>query len=409
MRSPLLVISFILFYSLMYGQNIFENQKDAQRITPSELGIPASPIFDLMGVTPSQVVRTTDIKDFKVDWSLKSWTLSPNLSLQSQPVWELFYNRRPISKYQKASKIKRLLTTLDISAGSVQNEELNRRIGFAAKMGLYRQKDPLLQPGIYDDVEESIVAKKKELDSLLVIAKANLAKNKNILDKPALMTVVQNLEFELGTLGKQRQDAINERSLIVVNEFWNASFIDIGAGKINTFFSDAFGNLDSLRLDRNTATGLWLTGGVGVGKYSLVSFLLRGHKYSENVDFKLENIKTGALLDTNTVAGNTLLTLGINYRYGNPFFTFFTEFIYERKGTTTPFEAVEKSFKPTPQFVILEQSVDWNIVHPFTINFGGDWRMNKNVILNFGIRAIYNKSFKLNTFLPVVGISCIMR
>src|SRR5688572_28523135 len=131
--------AFFLSVSFMiYAQE----EQSAGRVTPKELTIPPSPVFDLMGVTSSQINRTSDIKDFKVDWSFKSWRLNPNLAIQSQPVWELLYNRKDLNKYQSASRFMRRLASLDISVGTVQDENSDRRIGFAAKMNLFRQKDP---------------------------------------------------------------------------------------------------------------------------------------------------------------------------------------------------------------------------------------------------------------------------
>ena len=124
---PTIVFSFLAL-SLTFSA-IAQDDVSAGRISPKELSIPSSPVFDLMGVTSSQVTRTSDIKDFKVDWSFKSWKLNPNLAIQSQPVWELFYNRKDLSKYQEASRFMRRLSSLDISIGSVQNEDNDRRIG----------------------------------------------------------------------------------------------------------------------------------------------------------------------------------------------------------------------------------------------------------------------------------------
>src|SRR5207248_7754004 len=76
------------------------NDDITSRISPKELSIPAAPVFDLMGVTPSQITRASDIKDFKVDWSFKSWRLSPNLAIQAQPFWELIYNRKDLTRYR---------------------------------------------------------------------------------------------------------------------------------------------------------------------------------------------------------------------------------------------------------------------------------------------------------------------
>ena len=79
-----------------------QNEQPAGRVSPKELAISPSPIFDLMGATPTQVTRMADVKDFKVDWSMK-YGVNPNLAIQSQPFWEFLYNRKDLSKYQNAS------------------------------------------------------------------------------------------------------------------------------------------------------------------------------------------------------------------------------------------------------------------------------------------------------------------
>src|SRR5689334_7488751 len=89
----------LIFYSLF----IKAQDNAAGRVSPKELGIPPSPVFDLMGVTPSQINHMSDIKDIKVDWSFKSWKLNPNLAIQAQPIWEMFYNRKNLNRYQEAS------------------------------------------------------------------------------------------------------------------------------------------------------------------------------------------------------------------------------------------------------------------------------------------------------------------
>ena len=58
-----------------------------------EFSIPTSAAFDLLGVTPAQVTKPGNIRDFKVDWSFQSWRLKPNIAIQAQPIWELLYNR----------------------------------------------------------------------------------------------------------------------------------------------------------------------------------------------------------------------------------------------------------------------------------------------------------------------------
>jgi len=112
----------ILFLFVLISTTSFsQNENAAGRVSPKELAISPSPIFDLMGATPSQVTRLGDIKDFKVDWSLK-YGVNPNLAIQSQPFWEFFYNRSDLSKYQKASGFMRKLASVDLSLGSIQDE-----------------------------------------------------------------------------------------------------------------------------------------------------------------------------------------------------------------------------------------------------------------------------------------------
>jgi len=65
-----------------------QDETKAGRVSPKELTIPPSPVFDLMGVTSSQINQTSDIKDFKVDWPFKSWKLNPDLGIQSQQFFE---------------------------------------------------------------------------------------------------------------------------------------------------------------------------------------------------------------------------------------------------------------------------------------------------------------------------------
>ena len=378
------------------------------RLTPTELSIPASPIFDMMGVTPSQVTRTSDIKDFKVDWSFKSWSLSPNISLETQPVWEMMYNRTDIKKYQRASAFMRKLASVNVSAGTVLDENSDRRIGLAVKVNVYKEKDPLLERGYYEDIEKSITEEKKVLENELKKAKKELDTTKNILLKPGIRQNIQSIEMEVLSMNSKRTNLINERAVVLNSEFWNSSWIDVGVGTIKSYITDASGDLNALRLNRSTAKGLWVNFGKGIGKSLLVSALARIHLYDERVNFTLED-ENFEPHDTTTVGSNSLYTLGLNLRYGNPYFSFFAECIYDKRAIKTPLEAIQEVFITPDNFQIIPSSVDWTIVHPYRVNFGGDWRMSRNVLLNFSMQTIFDKTGKLRTFLPVVSIACLMR
>lgn len=381
----------------------------AGRLTPAEFSIPASPVFDLMGVTPSQVNRTSDIKDFKVDWSFKSWRLNPNLAIQSQPFWELLYNRKDLSKYQAASGFMRRLASIDVSLGTVQNEENDRRIGFATKLNLIRRKDPLLEKGIYEDIGVKYADEKKALEEQLRQLQQKLDTLQSVLEKPAVRAEIRAAEEQLFSLNSRRNAEINERAKIVVAENWNAASLDLAAGRVYTYKTDSAGSLGKLRLNRNTGFGIWLNGGFPIGKRWMFSGLLRTTWYEEELNFLLRNTVTLDEIETAAVARNKIYTAGFNLRYGGPLYSFFVELLYEQKAVKTPVQALNAVFDAPAQTEIVSSSVKWTVVHPNALSIGGDWRISRNVIINYGMRWILDKNGKSQAFIPVAGIACMMR
>ena len=389
--------------------SLAQTDANAGRISPKELTIPASPVFDLMGVTPSQINRTSDIKDFKVDWSFKSWKLDPNLAIQSQPVWEILYNRKDLGKYQAASRFMRRLASLDISIGSVQDENNDRRIGAAAKLNVYRQKDPLMAKELYQDISEKYKAEKTEVEAQLKELEHQLDTTPNILDKPGLRSQIKSLEDQYNTINSRRMGEINGRAKIFVDEYWNASSVDIAFGKVNSYKTDSTGSLTSLRLNRNTGAGAWINANLGMGKKFLLSALFRTSWYNEELEFLIRNVTTQEENSQKAVAKNTLFAMGMNLRYGSSIYTFFVELLYEKKGLNTAIKALSDAFKTPDNFEIVGSSVKWNIVHPNTLSFGGDWRISRSVIINYGMRCIFDSQWKFKTFTPLAAISCMMR
>lgn len=403
-------IIYLLFFAAFFEQiNAQETGSPGNRITPKEFAIPASPVFDIMGVTPSQINRTADIKDFKVDWSFKSWRLNPNLAIQSQPFWEIFYNRKDLNKYQTASGFMRKLAAVDLSVGSVQDENNDRRIGYAVKINLIRKKDPLMQRDLYEDIGERYMNEREELQNKVVELKRQLDTTKNILAKPEIRNQIKAAEEQLLTLHSRRNAEINERAKIFISENWNATSLDIAFGRIYSYKTDSAGSFKSLRLNRNTGFAGWVNGSTGIGKKLLLSGLFRTSWYEEELNFFIRNTSSGEELSQVAVADNTLLTMGLNLRYGGSYFTFFAEFLYERKGLKTPIEALSKVFGAPAGFQVVGNSVKWDVVQPNTISFGGDWRLNRSVVLNYGMRCIFDKNWKFTSFVPVASVACMMR
>ena len=401
-----LLLVFLLVTAAAFCQNT--NEK-AGRLSPKEFTIPASPVFDVMRVTPSQINRTSDIKDFKVDWSFKSWRLNPNLAIESQPVWELFYNRKDLSKYQQASGFMRQLASADLSVGSVQDENNDRRIGYAIKLNLFKQRDPLMAKELYEDIGLKYQKEKHDLDSQLKALIIQLDTTQNVLAKPDLRNQIKSIEDQLLTSNSRRNTEINSRANIFVAEHWNASSLDVAFGRVYSYQTDSAGSLKSLRLNRNTGWGGWMNGSLGIGKKLLLSGLFRISWYQEELEFRIRNKSTQDEASQKAVADNNLYTGGINLRYGGALYTFFVEFLYEKKGLKTPVAALNEAFKTPKDFEVVPSSVKWDVVHPNTLSIGGDWRISQSVILNYGMRCVFNSNWKIQTFTPVASISCMMR
>lgn len=405
----LMRILFLLIFSFYIFESIAQTEQSQNRISPKEFSIPASPVFDLMGVTPSQINRTSDIKDFKVDWSFKSWKLNPNLAIQSQPIWEIFYNRSDLSKYQNASLFMRKLASVDLSIGTVQNENNDRRIGYALKVNLIRERDPLMFRELYVDIGEKYTIENEELQLKLKNLNHQLDTTSNILAKPEIRTQIYSTKDQLLSINSRRNAEINDRVKIVTGEHWNSSSLDIAFGRANSYQTDSVGTLKSLRLNRSTGISGWINGNIGIGKHLLLSGLIRSSWYQEQLDFILRDNISGNEVNQNAIADNTIISSGINLRYGGPYFTFFAEFFYEQKGLKTPIEALNKAFNTPSGFTVVGNSVKWDIVRPNSISFGGDWRLNRSVMLNYGMRCLFDKNWKLTAFIPVASIACMMR
>lgn len=402
----LLVFPFLFLFIAAGAQ---EEESKSGRLSPKEFSIPPSPVFDLMGVTPSQINRTSDIRDFKVDWSFKSWRLNPNIAIQSQPLWELLYKRKPLAKYQRAGYLMQRLSTLDLSLGTVQNEESDRRIGYAVKMNLLKGRDPLMAANLYNDISASFEEEQTSLSSQLKELQAKLDTTTNLVEKSAIRNELNALNGQLQTIHTRRNEAINERAGLFVAEHWNAASLDVAFGRVYTYQSDSAGSLRKLKLNRNTGWGIWINGGVPLGKRWLLSGLIRTTWYEEQLDFLIRDEVTQEESQRSAVAENKLYSAGMNIRYGGPIYSFFAEFLYEKKSFKTPVEALEDVFKAPGGSTIVSSSVQWTTVHPNTISVGGDWRISRNVIINYGMRWLLDKNGRSQAFTPVAGISCMMR
>ncbi|MBL7742424.1 MAG: hypothetical protein JNN00_03015 [Chitinophagaceae bacterium] len=99
----------------------------------------------------------------------------------------------------------------------------------------------------------------------------------------------------------------------------------------------------------------------------------------------------------------------MNFRYGGSVYTFFFEMLYEYKKLRTADEALNKAYKTTGNVEIISSSLKWEEIHPNTLSIGGDWRISRSVIINYGMRCVFDNNWKFRTFVPVATVSCMMR
>lgn len=340
----------------------------------TEFSIPVSPAFDLLGVNNALVARPGNIRDFKVDWAFKSWRLKPNLALQAQPVWELLYNKAKLEKYRKASSLMRTLSTLDISAGTIEDQSLARRLSFAVKMTLYKGKDALLDAGLFNDAEAEYTAKRTELETSIDLLKLELKKASSKEEKQEIKDQIEAKESQIDFLDvKQKGENLAIASTFAKRN-WNASFLDIAYGKVYTYSNDTLSKLDL----KGSGYAFWLNGSYGIGKKILLSGVLR------------LTVIDNAIIGENS----SLVSGGINFRYGSPKFNFFAELMYTQ--TDQKF-----GFADEQQNIIAASTL--------STSYGGDWRLSRNVTLTYGVRVDYNRLLKFQTIVPVAGIACMMR
>ena len=341
---------------------------------PTEFSIPVSPAFDLLGVNNALVARPGNIRDFKVDWAFKSWRLKPNLALQAQPVWELFYNRAKLDKYRKASPLMRTLSTLDISAGTIEDQSLARRLSFAAKITLYKGRDALLDAGLFNEAEAEYNAARTEIEDRILNLKAKLRQTETDEEKQAIKDEIESNESQMDQLDVRQKNNNMSIASTFAKRNWNASFLDVAYGKMYTYSNDTLSKLDL----KGSGYALWVNGSYGIGKKILLSGVVRM-----------------SVIDNPATSENSMLfSSGVNFRYGSPKFNFFAEVMYTQSKESFSFE---------------DESQNIIAANTLSTSYGGDWRLSRNVTLTYGVRVDYDRNLKFQTIAPVAGVACMMR
>jgi hypothetical protein len=354
-------------------------QTDAPTLArASEFTIPVSPAFDLLAVNPSQILRPNNIREFKVDWSFRSWRLKPNLAIQAQPIWEVFYNRADLRPYQRTSGLMKTLSTLDFSAGTIEDDSQNRRVALAAKINLYRERDPLSDMEVFS-VDTTFDRLQAARMSMLV--DLQLKRNRpdiGMRDKLRYEQQMDSIQQEYNNLDKLQKDNIQNLVVRYLRSNWNASHVDLAFGRIFSYNSP---QLDSLVL-QGQATAFWLSASKGIGRKVLLTGLFK---------YIVQEKRNAPNLGNNT--GN-IVSMGMGVRYGGSKFNFFADLLYSQGNA---------------QFVLSDPGLNLTQLSALSISYGGDWRLSRNVMLSYGVRTDYTKQMQFKNIIPVANLACMMR
>jgi hypothetical protein len=300
---------------------------------------------------------------------MRTYKLTPNLSLEATPIWSFFYDKPGYKKYQQAGKFMRRLSSLNLSLGTIQFDT-TRQVAIAAKINLFSQKDFYADKALgeiaYTDLKPMRDTLAAQIDRLRESEKSATTD----AEKVAIDYQVFQLEQQLLNYDLQIKERTNTIRNIYMRRFWNAASLDLCFGKSYSYFSEV---IDSLKL-QNRGFGVWLTGGIGIGKSGFVSGIVKYVQFSSET-FSWQR--------------------GLNFRYGGLRYHFFIEGVAQ-----------------TDESNVLDVNTGMNRLqrsNTINIGYGGAFRIGSNLLLSFGIRTIYDNKLNFNSLLPIANLSCLMR
>lgn len=381
----LLILFFVTIASVNQAQqDVYDELKNA------EMSIPSAPAFAMLGVNPELVMRPSDLKSFKVDWRIKNYNLAPDLALEAQPFWHFYYKKRTFDEYAAASRFAKKLSTLSLSMGTAKIDNINHA-SYSIKLNLYKKNDvindTLLLKQLRSEHRKQLQNYNAQIDSLVILRyQTTDPKRKNEIDKEldVIRYEMKNID-EISRL-KYRNiiDQYNE-------EHWNNTMLDAAFGSVFTYDN---AGIDSLKVKR-AGYALWLNGCLKMGDHGLMSGLFR---YTRIVD-----------------SSNKMF--GLNFRYGSQRYNFYAEVVYEILGNY---------FDPNQELAFDEDEyfagkyiedigsgwLDFNNTETktqYTMAYGGDFKLSRNILLNFALRTQFTSDIKLTRLLPVANIICLMK
>ena len=389
----------ILLAILLVPVMIQAQTSDEVKPSVSDFTIPATPAYQLLDANASLVGRASVTRDFKVDWSLKSYRLAPNLALEMQPVWLLAYNKNTnLAKYRSSGYLLRTLSTLSVSGGTLDGNDTTRFFSYAVKLNLFRSYDPFLDDQLFSEhqanYESAVQLQMSQLDSLKQVRK-QLPPS---VERDSLDALMIQKENELYMFRKNYREQLKVKTDENKARHWNASYVDIAYGKAYSFNPKLNERFDSLRLDP-MANAVWLNASLGIGRRWLISTMFRTINKQGNLRSSVTDSLTGTPVISNQKKQLFDFATGLNIRYGSVRYSFFIEGFYTRNRAVSP---------------ILENGIDTGndvlvTAEKFILAYGGDLRLGNNVLLNYGIRTTVSSSLKFGGMVPIASVTCLMK
>lgn len=356
----------------------------------TESAIPSAPAFAMLGVNPETVLRPSDLKSFKVDWRIKNYNLAPDLALEAQPLWHLYYKNLDYQAYLKTSALAKKLSTISLSFGTAKLDGVNHA-SYALKVNLYRhadlagQKDKLKEMELaYYDQNRGLV---NALDSLLFA----LPTLTDMEERRKVNQEIDSIRRELKRMNREMRTDLRTRLEEMHYDQWNRTMLDLAFGSVYTYNN---GKQEGERI-RHAGIAMWLNGSIRSGSQGLVTGIFR---------------YTGLHRKSN-------IMMGTGYRHGNANFNFYGEVVYEFLGNYFDPEA-EESFDPQEVFAndfAQDLGSSWLNFNnnesrsQYTVSVGGDFKLHRNILLNFALRTQFNDEGEMLRLLPVANVVCLMK
>lgn len=407
MTLPRRTLSFLLIVCLTaFLANVAHAQSgdsdDGNDIAKAtDFSIPNAPAFTLLGTNPSKVATPTLPRDFRLDLVSNGAEILPNVAVQAAPVWIFGYGDISVSEYQKRPYISRVLSTLNVSAGTVQKQvagTTQRRLAaaFTVRLAGY---DPLTDQEYIDAIENALEVPNqqsemsqtrqrfltryadnrevyRQVDAQLQAAIDSLAGAScgrtlptaaATVDASALpdtvdVAPIQSVMDRMRTLRKEmceltvstQEERIQQLRNEQAAEHWNDASLEIAGGNVWTYNQP---DIDPDLRFVGVGYGAWINGATGLGtENALVSTLAR-------------------VIRSN---GENSYFVGVNLRYGSNDLNLFVEYAHD--------------------FLPLEQ-------HLNTIAYGGGFDLSKTLNVQFGLRHEFDGGLDPVQLVPIVKIN----